>query len=96
MAATYGLLSTHPPTRCGLAFFHGVIAAHRTTAGRKGRLVRVTAVGDDPRPGVGVAHTWSAGSITGVAAQYETLAAALITAAAAGHGHAARATGSRS
>src|SRR5688500_10438661 len=55
MAATFGLLSTHPPTRCGLASFNGALAAQLTTAGRAGGVVRVTAAGDDQRPGLGEA-----------------------------------------
>jgi glycosyltransferase involved in cell wall biosynthesis len=65
MAATYGLLSTHPPTRCGLASFNHALTAQLTTAGRSGGVVRVTATGDDQRPGPGVVHIWQAGSTAG-------------------------------
>ena len=59
MAIEFGLLSTHPPTRCGLATFNSALAAELTTVGVAGGVVRVTAVGDDQRPGPGVVHTWS-------------------------------------
>jgi glycosyltransferase involved in cell wall biosynthesis len=59
MAATYGFLSTHPPTRCGLATFNSALAAHLTAGGVPGGVVRVTAGGDDPGPVPGVTHTWS-------------------------------------
>ncbi|WP_426513160.1 glycosyltransferase [Dactylosporangium sp. McL0621] len=65
MVATYGLLSTHPPTRCWLASFNGALAAQLTTAGRSGGVVRVTGPGDDPRAGLGVVHTWAADSVAG-------------------------------
>lgn len=44
MAATYGLLSTYPPIRCGLASCNGTLATQLTTAGRSGGVVRVTAM----------------------------------------------------
>jgi glycosyltransferase involved in cell wall biosynthesis len=75
MAGTYGFLSTHPPTRCGLATFNSSLAFHLTAGGMTGGVVRVTTGGDDDgqaahaeRPGAsgpGVVHTWSARSRTG-------------------------------
>ncbi|MEU7870327.1 glycosyltransferase [Dactylosporangium sp. NPDC049140] len=65
MAVSYGLLSTHPPTRCGLAAFNASLAQQLTAAPRSGGIVRVTATGDDPHPGPGVVHTWPAGSVAG-------------------------------
>ncbi|MEH1166285.1 glycosyltransferase [Micromonospora sp. CPCC 205539] len=56
---SYGFLSTHPPTRCGLATFNSALAAHLTADGTRGGIVRVTDRGDDQRAGVGVVHTWS-------------------------------------
>jgi len=66
MAVRYGLLSTHPPTRCGLATFNAALAAQLTVAdGRSAGIVRVTAAEEDQHPGPGVVHTWSAGSVAG-------------------------------
>ncbi|GAA3301870.1 hypothetical protein Dvina_20045 [Dactylosporangium vinaceum] len=65
MAVSYGLLSTHPPTRCGLAAFNAALARQQTAAPRAGGIVRVTASGDDPHLGAAVVHTWPAGSVAG-------------------------------
>jgi glycosyltransferase involved in cell wall biosynthesis len=56
---SYGFLSTHPPTRCGLATFNSALATHLTADGTRGGIVRVTDHGDDQRPEPGVVHTWS-------------------------------------
>ncbi len=63
MPATYGFLSTYPPTRCGLATFNAALATHLTTPAGGSGVVRLLA-GDDqgglavdaaaPR----VVHTW--------------------------------------
>jgi glycosyltransferase involved in cell wall biosynthesis len=80
MACSYGFLSSHPPTQCGLATFNSALAAHLVADGRSGGVVRVVA-GNDGRPSsVGqaadharrcgptdpaVVHTWSARALTG-------------------------------
>lgn len=56
MTIRFGFLSTHPPTRCGLATFNSALAAHLGPGG----VVRVAAPGDDLTPSPGVAHTWPA------------------------------------
>ncbi|PPA56359.1 glycosyltransferase [Micromonospora chalcea] len=56
---SYGFLSTHPPTRCGLAAFNSALAAQLSADGTRGGIVRVTDRGDDLRAGPGVVHTWS-------------------------------------
>ncbi|WP_326825919.1 glycosyltransferase [Streptosporangium sp. NBC_01756] len=73
MARTYGFLSTHPPTQCGLATFNSALATHLTEGGLYGGIVRVVAEGDDSRPGPGVAHTWAHGEPYG----WEAAASAL-------------------
>jgi glycosyltransferase involved in cell wall biosynthesis len=65
MAISYGFLSTHPPTRCGLATFNSALATHLTTHGTPSGIVRVTEAGDDQRPGPGVVQTWRATTTAG-------------------------------
>src|ERR1700754_1078729 len=42
MPATYGFLSTYPPTQCGLATFNAALATHLNTGGGSG-VVRLLA-----------------------------------------------------
>lgn len=65
MACTYGFLSTHPPTQCGLATFNSALAAHLTEGGTRGGIVRVTTEADDAHPDPGVVHTWAPGEHQG-------------------------------
>jgi polysaccharide biosynthesis protein PslF len=57
MARSYGMLSTHPPTHCGLATFNSSLVAQLSKARTTG-VVRVITDADDIRPGPGVVHTW--------------------------------------
>jgi glycosyltransferase involved in cell wall biosynthesis len=59
MAIRYGLLSTHPPTRCGLATFNAALARSLAADGAHTGIVRVAGDGDDTRDDhAGVTHTW--------------------------------------
>jgi hypothetical protein len=63
MAIRYGLLSTHPPTRCGLATFNAALAGSLTAAGAQTGIVRVIEAGQ--QHSADVAHTWPAGQAEG-------------------------------
>ncbi|WP_250009791.1 glycosyltransferase [Actinoplanes sp. M2I2] len=65
MTIRYGFLSTHPPTRCGLATFNSALATHLGADGIPSGVVRVAAKGDDLTPAPGVVHTWAATTPTG-------------------------------
>ena len=65
MFISYGMLSTHPPTRCGLATFNSALAAELISDAGSGGVVRVTGNGDDERSVPGVVHTWSSGAAGG-------------------------------
>src|SRR3954467_13300402 len=63
MPATYGFLSTYPPTQCGLATFNAALATHLNAAGGSG-VVRLLA-SDNVSGGIEldqaaprVLHTW--------------------------------------
>jgi glycosyltransferase involved in cell wall biosynthesis len=73
MTTRYGFLSTHPPTRCGLATFNSALATHLGAAGHPGGVVRVAAHGDGPAPVPGVVHTWMATTPAGWRAAADAL-----------------------
>jgi glycosyltransferase involved in cell wall biosynthesis len=64
MPATYGFLSTYPPTRCGLATFNAALATHLNTPAGGNGVVRLLA-GDDQgglavdKAAPRVVHTWA-------------------------------------
>lgn len=51
MTIRYGFLSTHPPTRCGLAIFNVALAAQLSIGGTPGGVVRVVPALRHPMPG---------------------------------------------
>jgi glycosyltransferase involved in cell wall biosynthesis len=64
MPATYGFLSTYPPTQCGLATFNAALATHLTGGAGGSGVVRLFA-GDSTSGGIAldraaprVVHTW--------------------------------------
>jgi polysaccharide biosynthesis protein PslF len=63
MPATYGFLSTYPPTQCGLATFNAALSTHLNAASGDSGVVRLLA-GDDKggfavdRSAPRVVHTW--------------------------------------
>ena len=63
MPATYGFLSTYPPTQCGLATFNAALATHLNTGAAGSGVVRLLA-GDDhgglaiDKAAPRVVHTW--------------------------------------
>ncbi|MDT4994439.1 MAG: polysaccharide biosynthesis protein PslF [Actinoplanes sp.] len=69
MPATYGFLSTYPPTQCGLATFNAALATHLNTLGGSGvvRLLADDKAGGLPldRQAPQVVHTWRTGALGG-------------------------------
>lgn len=63
MPATYGFLSTYPPTQCGLATFNAALATHLNVGTGTNGVVRLLAGGDHDglstdRAAPPVVHTW--------------------------------------
>jgi polysaccharide biosynthesis protein PslF len=72
MPTTYALLSTYPPTQCGLATFAAALVAHLRRPGDQVAVVRVL---DEPAPRAAneVVHDLVAGSAASAAAAAEVL-----------------------
>jgi len=67
MPATYGFLSTYPPTQCGLATFNAALATHLNIGAGGNGVVRLLAGGDHDglsidRAAPRVVHTWATDS----------------------------------
>jgi glycosyltransferase involved in cell wall biosynthesis len=60
MGLSYGFLSSHPPTQCGLATFNSALVNHLEPDGGVDHVVRVVTGSEDLRAVPGVVHTWSA------------------------------------
>ncbi len=72
MPTTYALLSTYPPTQCGLATFAAALLAHLPEQGDSVAVVRVL---DEPapRPAEEVVHDLVAGSVASAAGAADAL-----------------------
>jgi polysaccharide biosynthesis protein PslF len=72
MPTSYALLSTYPPTQCGLATFAAALGAHLPRPGDQVGVVRVL---DEPapRPATEVVHDLVAGSVASATAAVEVL-----------------------
>jgi polysaccharide biosynthesis protein PslF len=67
MPTTYALLSTYPPTQCGLATFTAALLAHLPAPGDQVAVVRVLDE-PEPRPAAEVVHDLVAGSAASASA----------------------------
>ena len=72
MRTTYALLSTYPPTQCGLATFAAALVAHLPRPGDQVAVVRVLDA-PAPRPASEVVHDLVAGSAASAAAAADVL-----------------------
>jgi hypothetical protein len=72
MPTAYALLSTYPPTQCGLATFAEALLTHLPLADDRAAVVRVL---DEPapRPAEEVVHDLVAGSVASASAAADVL-----------------------
>ncbi|WP_020523824.1 glycosyltransferase [Catelliglobosispora koreensis] len=65
MTTSYGFVSTHPPTECGLATFNSALVSHLAKNDSRSGIVRVIAGGESGTSDPRVVHTWSDGDVEG-------------------------------
>jgi glycosyltransferase involved in cell wall biosynthesis len=65
MAASYGFVSTHPPTECGLATFNSALVSHVAKDDTRIGIVRIVDAQSSEPHDPSVVHTWPAGEVDG-------------------------------
>ncbi len=65
MTTSYGFVSSHPPTQCGLATFNSALVTHLAKSDGRSGIVRVVAGEESANLDPRVVHTWSASDAGG-------------------------------